>query len=171
MKVSDQGGPPPASAEERDRAVGELALNVAGRAGQAVYGRWRVGSRGVDLTYADGKWGGTILGKPVNLEVTEGRIVGSSVNLYLFEDAATRTITVRGLAGAREIWITLTPDSIRGKVAANAPGFELKREGPGKWIGSWGPGRTMYLEMRGEPAQYPEVLSPQFYLALIGGLL
>jgi hypothetical protein len=170
MKVTNPAAPP--SAEERDRGVAELSIHVAGMAGQAVYGPWRVASRGVDLNYAgDGKWSGTLGAKPVNLSVTEGRIEGSGVNLYLFEDAATRTVTVRGLASAREIWITMTPDTLRGRVAANAPGFELKREGPGKWTGSWGPGRTMYLEMRGEAAQYPAVLSPQFYLALIGGLL
>jgi hypothetical protein len=155
---------------ELSRGVGEVVATAAGGARGATYGRWRVAGTNVDLTYAGGNaWAGTLAGRNVQLTVSPGKIEGPGVNLYLTQEG--QTVTARGTFAQRQISVTMTPDSLRGRMASNAPGFEVKRDGPDAWSGSWGPGGKIFMNMKGEAAQYPAVLSPQFYLALLGVLL
>jgi len=155
--------------EVRARAVGELLLEGAGMARGATYGMWRVGGTRVDLVYADGAWTGTLGGQATRLVVTPGKIEGAGVNLFLEQEG--ETVTVRGRLFQRQIWITMTPKKLSGKVASNAPGFELERVDASKWSGSWGLGASVFLTAKGEAARYPDVAKPQFYLALLGTLL
>jgi hypothetical protein len=158
------------TADQAQRGVGELSLSGAGMGKTASYGMWRVGGPAVDLAYSgNGFWTGTLSGRSVRLAVSPGRLEGAGVNLFLYQEG--ETVTIRGLWFQREIWLTMTPTQLSGKLAANAPGIDIKREEPGKWSGLWGPGVRVFLTFKGEPAQYPTVMTPQFYLALLAVLL
>jgi len=158
------------TAEQRDRVAGEISFAGGGAGRTAGYGMWRVAGPAVDLAHAgDGIWAGTLSGRPVRLAASPGKLEGAGVELYLYQDG--ETVTLRGLWFQRSIWITMTPTQLTGHLAANAPGFDIKRDAPDKWSGNWGPGVPIFLTFKGEAAQYPAVATPQFYLALLSALL
>jgi hypothetical protein len=161
--------PPTAAPGDRDRIAGELSMTVKGRSDSAQYGPYRVAGPSVNLSYdGEGAWVGSIGGASGRLVVSPGRLQGAAVKLNLLHEGDA--ITLRGLFGSQQVSLRLTGDTISGRLSSNAPGFELKKTGPGQWEGQWGPGAHVYLQMRGDAAQFPDVLAPQFYLALLAVL-
>jgi hypothetical protein len=170
LSMTELSGPVPATEQERAQGVGELNATAGGGARSATYGPWRVLGPSVDLTYVgENTWAGQLGQREVRLVASPGKLNGAGVNLHFFKTG--EEVTVRGTFAQREIKLTMTPKSLRGKMASGAPGFEIKRDAPDRWSGTWGPGGQIFMTVRGEPVQYPKVLTPQFYLALLGILL
>jgi len=169
LKMTPLPGPPPASEQERGRGVGELSVVASGRGGSVLYGPWRVAGPGCDLTFNGEAWIGSLGGASGRMVMSEGRLDGANAKLIF--STSGQAVSVRGRFGNSQVALDMTPDTITGRFGANAPGLELKRESAGQWSGTWGPGVRVTVTMRGEAEKYPEVLTPQFYLALIGMFL
>lgn len=169
LKMTPLSGPPPASEQERGRGVGEVSVVASGRGGSAVYGPWRVAGPGCDLTFDGKAWVGTYGGASGRMVMSDGRLDGANAKLIF--STSGQAVSIRGRFGNRQVALDMTPDTITGRFGANAPGLEIKRESAGLWSGTWGPGVRVTVTMRGEAEKYPEVLSPQFYLALMGMFL
>jgi len=169
LRMTPLSGPPPASEQERNRGVGEVLVVASGRGGSATYGPWRVAGPGCDLTFNGEAWIGSLGGADGRLVVSDGRLDGANAKLIF--STSGQAVSVRGRFGNRQVALDMTPDTITGRFGSGAPGLELKRDSPGQWSGIWGPGVRVTVTMRGEAEKYPEVLSPQFYLALIGMFL
>ena len=151
------------------QAVGEILCAGGGAGRSAAYSLFRVAGPTANITYTgNGTWTGSIDGRNVSLTTSPGRLTGASIDLYVYQDGDA--LTIRGTWFQREVWVTLTPDRLQGHTAAQGGGFDFARKGPGLMSGAWGIRGQGYVEFRGEAAQYPNVVGPQFHLALLAAL-
>jgi len=133
----------------------------------ASYDATRVRGPNVNLTLtADGRWGGTVAGRPVRLQVTPERITGAGVNLVVSRPAGT--LSVEGTwAGARVV-VTATKDSFRARLGDQR--VDLTRNPDGSWRQLSVSGEVLPVRFQGSADQMPDVPMPQWILAVIGAM-
>ena len=168
LRMTDMPDEPPAQTGEF-AAMGELLYVGPGGDRSAAYSAWRVVGPKVNITYT-GKnvWAGNLDARNVSLTAAPGRLTGAGVDLYLIQEADG--VTIRGLWFQRSVWIVMTSKALQGHTTAGGGGFDLKRASPTFMSGFAGAGGSASLEMRGQAAQFPNVIAPQFHLALLAAL-
>jgi len=114
----------------------------------------------------DGKWGGTLLGKDVRLEVTPGRISGAGVNLVVTRDA--KSIAVEGLFAGVRVRVKATQDTFVGRVGNRQ--IECTRGPNGYWFQKGGPAGVAAIRFTGGADRMPDVPMPQWIFAVIGAI-
>ncbi len=147
------------------QATGELLYSGGGSAG---YNPWQVIGPNVNLAYqGDGKWVGNLDGRDVWLTATAGRISGPNVSLVVLQEGDR--VTLRGTWFRRNVSLVVSANALTGRTGDMGPSFDFTRASPGLWAGVTPRGRAG-LEARGDAQQFPNVLMPQFALALLAAL-
>jgi hypothetical protein len=122
----------------------------------------------VNVSYTgNNTWAGSLDGRSFSVTAEPGRMLGAGVDLHLFQDGDT--VIIRGQWFQRSLWLTMSPKRLSGHSGMN-PGIDLNRVSPGVWTGLAGSGVSTSLVMKGEAAQFPSVIAPQFYLALLAAV-
>ncbi len=168
LRMTDMPAQPPPQAGEFT-ALGEVLYVGPGGNRSAAYGAWRVVGPSVNITYTGNDvWAGNLDGRNVSLTAAPGRLTGAGVDLYLIREGDE--VTIRGLWFQRSVWIVMSATHLQGHTTARGPGFEMKRVSPTFMSGAAGGAGSASLEMRGQAAQFPDVIAPHFHLALLAAL-
>jgi len=156
-------------------AVGFAAQGVGAR---VAYGPWGVAGPGVDLVYSGGQlWTGRLDGAEVRLSTSWGRITGSGIDLLVYRSG--KDLLIRGVWSGRNVDFTVSRDRLVGSPDGGACSFRFEAAGPGELAGDLGCAgsaenkastSTGTLKLDGEAVLVPEVLMPQFALALLTAL-
>jgi hypothetical protein len=173
--------PPPTvkpPAGQGEGSTGGVAFS-AGDLGSAVgYGPWRVKGEGIDLAYAgDGVWTGTWNGAAARFVASQGRLQGPGTELLI--EQRDGALSMRGSWAGRSVDVTVGKAGLRGRLDPGGCTLELAPSGIGVLSGPAGcPGdagkgitsATATAELLGEAVLVPNVLLPQFAIALLGTL-
>jgi hypothetical protein len=154
----------PVSAQEETpfRSTGEVEYRTT-----AAYDATRVRGPKVNMALTkDGKWGGSIQGQDVLLEVKPGRISGAGVNLVVSQDATT--VSAEGLLSGIRVRVKATKDSFVGRVGDRQ--VECERRADGYWILRGGPAGMAAIRFKGTADKMPDVPMPQWIFAIIGAI-
>ena len=161
----------PGETKPRDfKASGEVFFVTTGGTGtSAAFSDFRIVGPRANMTLdKNGQWGGDIAGKNLILSVQPGRITGDGVNLFVVRKGTT--VSVQGMFGQRQVWVTLKPNEIQGTTDSSRCSFDLNLRSPGVFTGGVGCGGTLgmsTLELTGEAANIENPTLPQLVLALI----
>lgn len=120
---------------------------------------------------ASGKWGGNLAGRNMILTVAPGRITGDGVDLFVTRK--NDTLSVQGMFGQRQVWLTIRPKEIQGTTDSSRCSIDLTPVGPGVFAGGVGCGGQLVngnLQLTGEAMNLQEPVMPQLFLALIAVL-
>jgi len=158
--------------------VGAVAFAAQGSGTTVGYGTWGVSGPGVELGYAGhGQWAGRIDGTDVRISTSWGRIQGPGIDLAVYRSG--KELLVRGDWGGRNVDITVGRDRLTGSPDGGSCSFHFAATVPGELAGELGclaaPGghpsaSTGTLKLQGEAILVPDVLMPQFVLALLTAL-
>ena len=154
----------PVSAQEETpfRSTGEVEYRTT-----AAYDATRVRGPKVNMALTkDGKWGGSIQGQDVLLDVKPGRISGAGVNLVVSQDATT--VSAEGLLSGIRVRVKATKDSFVGRVGNRQ--VECERRADGYWILRGGPSGMAAIRFKGTADKMPDVPMPQWIFAIIGAI-
>ena len=158
------------AAQEPPGAAGRPAFAPAGQVEYrttAAYDAAYVRGPKVNMALTrDGKWGGTLEGKDVRLEVKPGRISGAGVNLVVTRDA--KTIAVEGLFAGIRVRVKATQDTFVGRVGNRQ--VECVRGPDGYWFQKGGPAGIAAIRFTGDADRMPDVPMPQWIFAVIGAI-
>jgi hypothetical protein len=157
-----KAAPAPAAAEADYVPAGEIRIRLS-----ASYDATRVRGPNTNLTLtSDGRWGGTISGTSVRLQVTPTRITGGGVTLNVTRDAGR--LTVQGTAGGSRVRIIATNTSIDAQSGDRT--FNATREAGGEWRQANKTGGATNFRFTGSAADPLTAPMPQWVLAVIGAL-
>jgi hypothetical protein len=154
----------PGAAQEETpfKSTGEVEYRTT-----AAYDATRVRGPKVNMALTrDGKWGGSLQGQDVLLEVKPDRISGAGVNLVVSQDATT--VSVEGLLSGIRVRVKATKDSFVGRVGDRQ--VECVRRADGYWILSGGPSNIAAIRFKGTADRTPDVPMPQWIFAVIGAI-
>jgi hypothetical protein len=164
--------PPPGQGDE---TTGGAAFSAGGLGSSVAYGPWQVKGEGIDLAYAgDGAWTGTWNGASARFTGTQGLLQGPGTAVQI--EQRDGALALRGTWAGRPIDLTVSRKGLRGTTAQGGCSLELAPTGIGVLSGLLGcPGgdgrpatsATGTLRLLGEAALVPDVLLPQFVLALL----
>jgi hypothetical protein len=167
--------PPPGQENE---TTGEVTFSAGGLGTRVAYGPWRVSGPGIDLRYAgDGTWTGQLSGGDVRIQAQQGMVTGPGVQLLVNQDG--RALAIRGTWAGRQVDLLVGSKGLQGSMAAGTCTIELRPAGAGTMTGTLGcsgvPGGAASsgqgtLLLGGEAFLAPDVLLPQFVLALLAAL-
>src|SRR5512136_1386896 len=165
------GGPAPSSVELATtyRAEGEIYAAIGRRSGVTnSYGRFRVVGPETSLSMnQQGRWGGTMGGQPVLLDVSAGRIQGAGVELTVRRDG--EALLVSGLWRNARLDLSFRGDHISGTPGAGCS-LDLRPAGGTTWRGVFvcPASEVAAFELEGAASEVPEVAMPQWLLAFLG---
>jgi len=163
--------PAPTEAKPRNfTATGEVFFYaLAGTGTSAAFSDFRIVGPQANMTRdGNGQWGGDIAGKNLILDVKPGRITGDGVNLFVVRKGTT--VSVQGMFGQRQVWVTLKPNEIQGTTDSSRCSFDLTLKSPGVYSGGVGCGGNLTmstLQLTGEAANIENPTMPQLILSLI----
>jgi hypothetical protein len=153
------------------RPEGEVFCSVGRGAGVTnSYGRYRVAGPTTSLSRSlEGKWGGTISGQPVLLEVGDGFVRGAGVELTVRRDGDA--LLVSGLWRNARMDLAFRTDHIGGTPGAGCS-LDLRPSEGTTWRGFLAcpnPDATI-LRLDGAAMDVPDVAMPQWLFAFLGAL-
>jgi hypothetical protein len=164
--------PPPGAGDE---VTGEVAFSSGGLGARVVYGPWKLTGPDASLAYAgDGAWAGTLAGSQTRFSSSQGMIKGPSTQILVNQDG--NSLHVRGSFLGRLVDFTIGKTGVQGTLERSGCTLALRPAGPGAFSGplgcSGGPGGAPTtsdgtLLLGGEAILFPNVLLPQFVLALL----
>ena len=166
--------PAPGEVKTRDfRPTGEIFFTtVTGTGTSAAFSDFRIVGPNANLTRDDkGQWGGNLAGRNMILTVAPGRITGDGIDLYVTTKGTT--LSVQGMFGQRQVWVTIKPNEIQGTTDSSRCSFDLNPSGPGVFTGGVGCGGLLTncaLQLTGEAGNLQTPVMPQTVLALIAVL-
>jgi hypothetical protein len=173
--------PPPTvkpPAGQGEGSTGGVAFSAGGLGSSVGYGPWRVKGEGIDLAYAgDGVWTGTWNGAAARFVASQGRLQGPGTELLI--EQRDGALSMRGSWAGRSVDVTVGKAGLRGRLDPGGCTLELAPSGIGVLSGPAGcPGdagkgitsATATAELLGEAVLVPNVLLPQFAIALLGTL-
>jgi hypothetical protein len=172
--------PPPAATPPVGapfEATGAVAFASGGEGATVSYGPWRVRGPGIDLSYAgSGTWSGRIADVDVRIAASDGRIAGAGGDVLV--DRTGDELRLRGSWSGRSLELKVGRLRLQGTLDGGACSFDLRPAGPDALAGALGcalPGGKATasqgtLRFRGEAVLVPDVLQPQFVLALLAAL-
>ena len=153
------------------RPEGEIFLSVGRGAGVAnSYGLDRVAGPSTSLSRnREGKWGGTLGGQSVLLEVGDGFVRGSGVELTVRRDGDA--LLVSGLWRHARVDLAFQKDHIGGTPGAGCS-LDLRPSEGGSWRGflACPTPDTAILRLDGAAMDVPDVTMPPWLLAFLGAL-
>jgi hypothetical protein len=154
--------PAPATAEADYVPAGEIRIRLS-----ASYDATRVRGPNTNLTLtSDGRWGGSIVGQAVRLQVTPTRISGAGVTLTVAREADR--LSVQGTAGGARVRIVATKTSIDAQSGNRR--FNATRDANGNWRLANPTVGTTNSPFTGSAADPLTAPMPQWVLAVIGAL-
>jgi hypothetical protein len=157
-----KAAPAPQATEADYVPTGEVRIRLS-----ASYDARRVRGPNTNLTLtSDGRWGGTIAGRSVRLQVTPERISGGGVTLTVTR-AADR-LSVQGTSAGARVRIIATPTSIDAQVGERS--FNATRDANGAWRQANMAGGVTNFRFTGSAAEPLTAPMPQWVLAVIGAL-
>jgi hypothetical protein len=165
--------------------TGSVSFGSEGVGTRVAYGPWGVRGPGIDVSYAgQGDWVGRLGDAEVRFDTADGVVSGPWGVLEVQRRGAQ--LLVRGQWSRRKVDLTVGQDRLRGGVDGGACTFDLgpaeagTPPEPGVLTGTLGcsgaPGggpptsSQGMLRLGGEAVLLPEVLLPQFVLALLAAL-
>ena len=161
-----------------DETTGGIEFAAGGVGSSIAYGPWRVKGEGIDLAYAgDGAWAGTWNGSAARFTASQGLLQGPGTAVRI--DQRDGALALRGTWAGRPIDLTVSRTGLQGTTSQGACSLDLRSTGTGNLTGSLGcPGgegrpatsATGRLRLLGEAVLVPDVLLPQFVLALLTAL-
>lgn len=167
--------PPPGGGAE---TTGDVSFSAGGLGTTVAYGPWRVTGPGIDLRYAgDGAWAGQMNGADVRISAQQGLLTGPATQLQLNQNGST--LAIRGTWSGRRVDITVGRLGLQGTMEQGACTIQLNSAGASTLSGPMGcsgpPGGAPSssqgsLRFGGEAVLVPDVLLPQFILALLMAL-
>ena len=166
---------PPAGA--RFEATGAVAFAAEGEGATVSYSPWRVRGPGIDLAWTGGGiWAGQVAGAEARVVATDGLVQGAGGQVAV--ERAGAELRLRGSWGGRALEVSVSPGGLQGTLDGGACSFDLRPAGPDELAGTLGcalaGGRRTSsrgtLRLRGEAVLLPDVLQPQFVLALLAVL-
>jgi hypothetical protein len=167
------GGSPPTSVDLSGeyRPDGEIHATVGRGVGvENSYGRYRVvGPRTSLSVNQQGRWGGTLAGETVLLDVSDGRIRGAGVDLSVRRDGGA--LRVSGLWRNARLDMTFESDHIRGTPGGGCS-LDLRPAGSITWRGFLAcPTQDLAVfQLDGAAGDLPDVAMPQWLFAFLGAL-
>jgi hypothetical protein len=154
--------PAPAPAADAFTPTGEVRIRLS-----AAYDATRVRGPNANLSVrTDGRWGGTISGKSVRLEVTPARISGANVTLTVTREADR--LTVQGTSGGARVRIVATKTSIDAQFGKRT--FNATRDAGGEWRQANQAGGATNFRFTGTAADPLTAPEPQWVLAVLAAL-
>jgi Flp pilus assembly secretin CpaC len=151
-----------AAAEADYVPAGEVRIRLS-----ASYDATRVRGPNTNLTLtSDGRWGGSIAGKAVRLQVTPTRISGGGVTLTVAREAGR--LSVQGTAGGARVRIVATKTSLDAQAGNRT--FNATRDANGNWRQASPTGGVTNFRFTGSAADPLTAPMPQWVLAVIGAL-
>lgn len=165
--------PPPTATELGGtyRPEGEIFLSVGRGAGVTnSYGRDRVAGPSTSLSRnLEGKWGGTLSGQPVLLEVGDGFVRGSGVELTVRRDGDA--LLVSGLWRNARMELAFRKDHVGGTPGAGCSLDLRPSEGTAlRGFLACPTPETAVLRLDGAAVDLPDVTMPQWLFAFLGAL-
>jgi len=173
--------PPPTSSPppgQPFQATGGVAFDAQGLGARVEYGPWGVTGPGVELVYAGGgQWSGRLDGADVRISTSWGRIYAPGLDIRVSQSG--KELIVRGAWYGRHVDLTVSTTRLSGSPDGGTCSFRFTAAGPGLLAGELGCGgadggkgsaSNGSLRLAGEAALLPEVLMPQFVLALLCAL-
>ena len=150
---------------------GEVFFSVGRGAGVTnSYGRNRVAGPTTSLSRnLEGKWGGTLSGQPVLLEVGDGFVRGAGVELTVRRDG--EALLVSGLWRNARMELAFRKDHVGGTPGAGCS-IDLRPSDGGPWRGflACPTPDTAILRLHGSAGDVPDVTMPQWLFAFLGAL-
>ncbi len=163
---------------QSDVVTGGIAFSSGGLGSAVTYGPWRVKGAGVHLTSAgDGAWTGTWSGGPIRLQSSQGKLEGPGTRLRI--EQRDGILAIQGQLGGRGVDATVSRKRFMARLDPAGCTIDLASAGDGTLTGPIGcpgsPGKgasaaTGTLTLQGEAYLVPEVLLPQFVIALLACL-
>ncbi len=173
--------PPPSLSPPVDRegeVTGGVAFSAGGAGGHVAYGPWNVKGGGMDLAWAGGgAWAGTWNGAPARFVASQGRLDGPSSAVRI--ERRDGALAVSGTFAGRPVAVTIGRTTVSATLGTGACTLSLAAEEAGVLsgpVGCPGTGGTPAssgagaLRLEGEAILVPDVLLPQFVLALLAVL-
>jgi hypothetical protein len=167
--------PPPGQGEE---TTGQVTFSAGGLGTAIAYGPWRVSGPGIELRYAgDGNWTGRISGADVQVHAQSGLVTGPAIQLDLVQDGSS--LAIRGTWTGHRVDLTVGRLGLVGTLEKGGCDIQLRPVETGTFAGPLGcPARAGgarttsegTLRLDGEALLVPDVLLPQFVLALLSAL-
>jgi hypothetical protein len=167
--------PPPGQGEE---TTGQVTFSAGGLGTAIAYGPWRVSGPGIELRYAgDGTWTGQVSGTDVRVQAQAGLVTGPATRLELVQDGSS--LVVRGTWTGHRVDLTVGRLGLTGTLEKGGCTIQLRAVETGTFAGPLGcPARAGgaatssegTLRLAGEALLVPDVLLPQFVLALLAAL-
>jgi hypothetical protein len=158
--------------------TGAVSFAAGGEGATVSYGPWRVRGPGIDLAYAgSGTWAGKIADAEVRIVASDGRIAGAGGEVLV--DRTGDELRLRGSWSGRTLELKVGRLRLKGALDGGVCAFDLGPAGPDALSGTLGctlPGSATptssqgTLRFRGEAVLVPDVLQPQFVLALLAAL-
>ena len=158
--------------------TGAVAFAAGGEGATISYGPWRVRGPGIDLAYAGGgTWTGKIADADVRIAASDGRIGGAGGEVLV--ERTDDELRLHGTWSGRSLELAVGRVRLKGTLDGGACSFDLRPSGPDALAGTLGcasPGGGIptssrgTLRLRGEAVLVPDVLEPQFVLALLAAL-
>jgi hypothetical protein len=162
---------PPTSVELSGayRPAGEVFVGLPRSAGVTnSYGPYRVVGPATSLSRtSEGRWGGTIAGQSVLLEVLDGRIRGAGIDLTVRRDGDA--LLVSGLWRNARLDLELRPTHIGGTPGGGCS-LDLRLAEGATWRGFLACPNPDAVTVRldGEAMEVPDVAMPQWLFAFLG---
>jgi hypothetical protein len=164
--------PPPG---QEDATTGEVRFSAGGLGTAVAYGPWRVSGPGIELRYAGGgAWTGKLSDADVRISAQQGLVTGPGIQLRL--EQVGDAIAIRGTWSGRGVELTVGRQGLVGSLEQGGCTIQLRPSdsatftGPLGCTGSVGSGNQGTLRLDGEAVLVPDVLLPQFILALLSAL-
>jgi hypothetical protein len=152
----------PAAAADAFTPTGEVRIRLS-----ASFDATRVRGPNTNLSVrSDGRWGGTLAGQSVRLQVTPTRISGGGVTLTVAKEADK--LTVQGNAAGGRVRIIATKTSIDAQVGKRT--FNATRDADGNWRQANQAAGATNFRFTGTAADPLAAPMPQWVFAVIGAL-
>ena len=173
--------PPPSMkppAGQADESTGEVAFSAGGMGSSVTYGPWSLKGEGIGLAYAGGgAWAGTWNGAPARFTASTGLIQGPGTLLTI--EQRDDGLRIHGTWAGRTVDIAVGRLELSGSSEQGRCTYRLAPAGSTGLSGSIGcsardgsPATSSQgtLRLLGEAVLVPNVLLPQFVLALLSVL-
>ena len=142
--------------------TGEVRIRLS-----AAFDATRVRGPSANLSLrSDGRWGGTIAGQSVRLQVTPTRISGANVTLTVTRE--NDRLTVQGTSAGARVRIIATKTSIDAQAGERR--FNATRDADGNWRQANMAGGATNFRFTGTAADPLTAPEPQWILAVIAAL-
>ena len=160
-------------------ASGSVTLPWGSVGSGATFSDHAVTGQSVNMaTTPEGTWGGDLRGGNLHLDISEGRIGATALELRV--DRQGDTLHLSGIFGGRRVNVELSPRRLHGTLDGGTCSFDLASQAPGRYHGlvSCPPPRgqrlpdvtTASFNLVGDAARLDQPALPQMALALLAVL-